>query len=171
MRSSPLFVVWQKNKARVVTDHSASGLNDGIPKLEAKVHYDNMRTFGQAMYNAKHEFMCEKLVTWKSDVASAFLNLPAHPLWQIHQMAKVDGIWYMVHRLVFGNRASPRCWCAVSSLICWVGIKKLSIKDLHVFMDNFYSWERENNFVTYRGVSRPRSQAQLLIFWDAIGCP
>ncbi|KAG6880742.1 hypothetical protein C0993_004816, partial [Termitomyces sp. T159_Od127] len=36
MKSSPLFVVWQKGKARVVTDHSASGLNDGISKSDAR---------------------------------------------------------------------------------------------------------------------------------------
>ena len=42
MKVSPIFVVWQKGKARVVTDHSASGLNDYIPRSEAKVHYDDM---------------------------------------------------------------------------------------------------------------------------------
>ena len=39
MKISPMFVVWQE-KPRVVTDHSASGLNDGIPRSEAKVQYD-----------------------------------------------------------------------------------------------------------------------------------
>lgn len=29
---SPMFVVWQNQKPRVVTDHSASGLSDGIPR-------------------------------------------------------------------------------------------------------------------------------------------
>lgn len=32
MKVSPMFVVWQKEKARVITDHSSSGLNDGIPR-------------------------------------------------------------------------------------------------------------------------------------------
>ncbi|KAF8809377.1 hypothetical protein BYT27DRAFT_7029301, partial [Phlegmacium glaucopus] len=49
MRLSPVFVVWQKGKARVVTDHTASGLNDNIPRHEAKVRYDDMRTFGQVL--------------------------------------------------------------------------------------------------------------------------
>ena len=31
MKVSPIFVVWQKGKAHVVTDHTASGLNDHIP--------------------------------------------------------------------------------------------------------------------------------------------
>ncbi|KAF6743491.1 hypothetical protein DFP72DRAFT_827734, partial [Ephemerocybe angulata] len=49
MKVSPLFVVWQKGKARVINDHSASGINDGIPREEAKVRYDDMRPFGRAM--------------------------------------------------------------------------------------------------------------------------
>ncbi|CAA7265008.1 unnamed protein product [Cyclocybe aegerita] len=53
MMSSPMFVAWQKEKPRVITDHSASGLNDGIPRTEAKVHYDDMRTFGQILFNAR----------------------------------------------------------------------------------------------------------------------
>ncbi|KAJ3765215.1 hypothetical protein FB446DRAFT_832817 [Lentinula raphanica] len=36
MKVSPMFVVWQKGKARVVMD--PSGLNDGIPREEAKVN-------------------------------------------------------------------------------------------------------------------------------------
>ena len=35
MKLSPMFVIWQKGKARVVTDHTASGLNDYIPRSEA----------------------------------------------------------------------------------------------------------------------------------------
>ncbi|KAF8804435.1 hypothetical protein BYT27DRAFT_7013901, partial [Phlegmacium glaucopus] len=56
MKISPIFVIWQKEKARVVTDHTADmiefafvRLNDFIPRSEAKVHYDNMQTFGQVI--------------------------------------------------------------------------------------------------------------------------
>ena len=66
MKISPVFVIWQKGKARVVTDHTASGLNDGIPRCEAKVQYDDMRTFGQAIFNAKRSHPNDDLVTWKS---------------------------------------------------------------------------------------------------------
>ena len=45
MKISPMFVVWQE-KPRVITDHSASGLNDGILRSEAKVQYDDMHPFG-----------------------------------------------------------------------------------------------------------------------------
>ena len=171
MKVSPIFVVWQKGKARVVTDHSASGLNDHIPRSEAKVHYDDMRTFGQVIFNAKQAHPNETLLTWKSDVSSAFLNLPAHPIYQLRQVVDVEGVLRIIRRLVFGNRASPRCWCSVSGLMCWLAIKKFDIKDLHDFMDDFFSWAIASDLVFYKGVSRPRPQARLLMFWDEICCP
>jgi hypothetical protein len=38
MKISPVFVVWQNDKPRVVTDHSRSEINDGIPRSEAMVN-------------------------------------------------------------------------------------------------------------------------------------
>lgn len=171
MKVSPIFVVWQKGKARVVTDHSASGLNDYIPRSEAKVHYDDMRTFGQVIFNAKQAHPNETLVTWKSDVSSAFLNLPAHPIYQLRQVVDVEGTLRIIHRLVFGNRSSPCCWCSVAGLMCWLAIMKFGIEDLHDFMDDFFSWAFASDLVLYKGVSRPRPQARLLMFWDEIRCP
>ena len=52
MKTSPMFVIWQNKKAHVVTDHFVSGLNDGIPRSEAKVRYDDMHDFGQILHDA-----------------------------------------------------------------------------------------------------------------------
>ena len=99
---------------------------------------------------------------------SAFLNLPAHPLWQLRQVVVVDDKLYIMRRLVFGSHASPRCWCAVSGLLCWIAIRKLNIIGLHVYMDNF---DFADNLVPYHGWLRPCRQVQLLTFWDEISCP
>ena len=96
MKISPMFVIWQNGKPRVVTDHSGSGINDGIPKSEAKVRYDDMHPFGQALRDAYKDNPGCRIVTFKSDVASAFLNLPAHPLWQLRQVVTVKGKLYIV---------------------------------------------------------------------------
>ncbi|KAF6750012.1 hypothetical protein DFP72DRAFT_1140002, partial [Ephemerocybe angulata] len=167
---SPLFVVWQKGKARVITDHSASGINDGIPRESAKVRYDDMRPFGRALREARAANGDRALITFKSDVASAFLNLAAHPLFQIRQAVSIDGVIH-IRRLVFGNRASPRCLCAVSGLLCWVAIRKFEIESLHVYMDNFFGIDFDGNVVFYQGKYRPANQVRLLEFWDAIKCP
>ncbi|EMD36440.1 hypothetical protein CERSUDRAFT_29448, partial [Gelatoporia subvermispora B] len=100
MKTSPMFVVWRNDKPRVVTDHSASGLNDGIPRLEAKVRYDNMHDFAHELRVARAQHPDRQLVVYKSDVASAFLNLPAHPLWQLRQVVVVDGKFYIVPQLL-----------------------------------------------------------------------
>ena len=50
MKMLPMFIAWQKNKPRVITDHSASGLNDGIPRAKGQVKYDDMHPFGQTLY-------------------------------------------------------------------------------------------------------------------------
>jgi hypothetical protein len=79
MKLSPIFVIWQNGKPRVVTDHTASGLNDCIPQSEAKVRYDDMRIFGQAIFNAKRSHCDQDLITWKSDVSSASLTYQLIP--------------------------------------------------------------------------------------------
>lgn len=171
MKISPMFVVWRNGKPRVVTDHTGSGLNTGIPREEGKVRYDDMHDFGQAMRDARRNHPGRRLVVFKDDVASAFLNLPAHPIWQLRQVVSVDGVLRIVRRLVFGNRASPRIWCSVSGLLCWIAIHKLSIPDLFVYMDNYFGWDFEENLVLFHGKLRPKRQVRMLLFWEAIGCP
>ncbi|KAF8805749.1 hypothetical protein BYT27DRAFT_7103816 [Phlegmacium glaucopus] len=130
-----------------------------------------MHPFGLALRQARRDNPAVNLVLYKSDVAGAFLNLPAHPLWQIRQVVSIDGKRFIVRRLVFGNRASPRCWCAVSALICWIGECKLNIIGLHVYMDDYFGWDDASNLVFYRGCWRPKRQVQLLLLWEQISCP
>ena len=173
MVTSPMFVVWQNAKARVVTDHSASGLNDGIPRSEAKVRYDDMHVFGQILFDAHRRFPNRALTLYKSDVSTAFLNLPAHPVWQLRQVVTVDNDFHIVRRLVFGSRASPRIWCSISALLCWIAIFKYKIHGLVVYMDDFFGWDfaGPEHLLSFRGQLRPFRQVRLLIFWTYVSCP
>ncbi|PBK90459.1 hypothetical protein ARMGADRAFT_889640, partial [Armillaria gallica] len=56
-------------------------------------------------------------------------------------------------------------------LLCWIGIHKLNIPDLHVYMDDFFGWDFATNLVFYRGLFCPGQQVQLMIFWEFISCP
>ena len=141
MQTSPMFVVWQNDKAHVVTDHSVSGLNDGIPRSEAKVRYNDMHDLGQILHDARNEFPDHTFILYKSDMSSAFLNLPAHPIWQLHQVVTVDNDFHIVRRLVFGSRASLRIWCSLSALLCWIALHKFGIQGLLVYMDDFFGWD------------------------------
>ena len=60
-----MFVVWQKLKPRIITDHAGSGLNDGISKEDSKVRYDDMHPFGQAMRQARRDNPAVDLVLYK----------------------------------------------------------------------------------------------------------
>jgi hypothetical protein len=130
-----------------------------------------MHTFTQALYDAIENNPLREIITFKSDISSAFLNLPAHPLWQMRQIVIVDGEGYVVRRLVFGSRGSPRCWCSVSGLICWLATKKLGIIDLHIYMDDFFGWDFKDECISFHNCLRPRRQVQLLLLWDFICCP
>jgi hypothetical protein len=129
-----------------------------------------MHDFGQALHEARIANPGRPIVLFKSDVQGAFLNLPAHPLWQLHQVVEVVGILHIVRRLVFGNRASPRCWCAVSGLLCWIAVRKLDIISLFVYMDDFFGWDFADNLVFYRCPSEDRKQEhgitlKIIGFW------
>jgi hypothetical protein len=171
MKISPMFVAWQHGKPRIITDHSASELNAEILREDAKVRYDDMHDFGQALHDARLENAGRQLVLYKDDIASAFLNLPAHPIWQIRQVVVVDTKLQIVRRLVFGSRASPRIWCVISGLLCWIAIRKYSIPDIFVYMDDFYGWDYEDDMIFYRGQWRPARQVRLLRFWEYVSCP
>ena len=170
MRISPMFVVWQKGKPRIVMDHTGNGLNDGISREDAKVRYDDMHSFGQLLNDVLKAHPHEELLLFKSDVSKAFLNLPAHPIWQLHQVVTVDGRYHIVRRLILGTRASPRCWCSFSGLLNWIAWE-LGVIGLHDYMDDFFGWDFKRNLVMFHGKLRPRRQVQLLVFWDLINCP
>jgi hypothetical protein len=130
-------------------DYYCLGINDGISCADAKVKYDDMHTFGQTLYDAQAANPGKHLVTFKSNVTSAFLNLLAHPIFQLHQVVKIEEKLYIVHCLTFGNCASPQCWCTMSGLLCWLGICKFRIDGLHMYMDNFFGWDYADNLVWY----------------------
>jgi len=110
-----------------------------------------MHDFEQALHDARLTNAGRQLVLYKDDITSALLNLPAHLIWQIRQVVVVDGKLQIVRQLVFGNQASPRVWCVISGLICWRVIRKFSILDLFVYMDDFYGWDFEDNMILYHG--------------------
>jgi hypothetical protein len=151
MKISPMFVIWQSEKPQIVTDHSASGLNDSIFREDAKVQYNDMQDFRQYLHECCHNNTGKHLILFKDDVASAFLNLPAHPIWQLMQTVIVDTKLHIVCCLVFGNHASPQIWCIISGLLCWIALPVLHIPDLYVYMDDYFGWDFKVNMVFYHG--------------------
>lgn len=44
----------------------------------------------------------------------------------------------------------------MSGLICWIAVMKLSIEDLHVYMDNFFGWDFKDSCLEYHHHLQPR---------------
>jgi hypothetical protein len=132
-----------------------------------------MCSFGQNLHNTCSTNPGRCLVTFKSDVASAFLNLPAHPIFQLWQVVRIEGKLFIVCSLIFSNHVSPQCWCAVSGLLCWLGVCKLGISGLHIYMDDFFGWEYADNLIWCWGLGKLclHQQVQFLILCEAISCP
>ncbi|KAJ7271669.1 hypothetical protein C8J57DRAFT_1179712 [Mycena rebaudengoi] len=91
-------------KPRIITDQTASGLNDGIPREDAKVKYDDMRSFGYAMRAARDRNPGKDLILFKDDITGAFPTLPAHPIWQLRQVVLVNGSLHIVQLLLLWDR-------------------------------------------------------------------
>ena len=58
MKTSPMSMVWQKQKPRIITDHVGSDPNNGISRENSKVKYNDMHPFGQAMHQAVEQAGC-----------------------------------------------------------------------------------------------------------------
>ncbi|KAM5539533.1 hypothetical protein V8D89_006805 [Ganoderma adspersum] len=74
---------------------------------EAKVRYDAMQDFGQALHNAHRQFPNHPFTLYKSDISKVFLNLPVHPIWQLRQVVEVESGLHIIRHLVFRSHASP----------------------------------------------------------------
>jgi hypothetical protein len=67
-----------------------------ISQEDAKVCYDDMHDFGQSLHDVWLANVAHQLILYKTNMASAFLNWPTHPIWQIHQTIVVEGKLYIV---------------------------------------------------------------------------
>jgi len=74
-------------------DNIAGTCMDGLKQLGASLH-DFQRVHGDHMW----------LVMWKSDIQSAYWNMPIHPLFQLKQIVMVDKRHYVDHCNCFGNQ-------------------------------------------------------------------
>ena len=101
MYSTPIHAVPkpQSVKLRLVNDHSASpfSLNSMIAREDivgAKMDSIADLTTALLRYHCAHPNTA--LIIFKSDVSAAYRQLPLHPLWQIKQIATIDGERHML---------------------------------------------------------------------------
>ena len=177
MHSSPIGAVPKSTpgKYRLIIDQSCGphALNSTIPKSQVKVKLDNIYDLGSALLAARKKHPKRKLTLFKSDVKSAYRQLPVHPSWQIKQVVSIDDQRHVDRCNTFGNRGGGWNWNAFSSLVNWIGTEKKNIPDLLGYVDDNFGWEFEDNTKYYKPYKKhlPAKQTRLLKLWDELGIP
>jgi hypothetical protein len=177
MHSSPIGAVPKSTpgKFRLINDQSCGphALNSTIRKSQVKVKLDNIHDLGAALLEVRKKHPKRKLRLFKSDVKSAYRQLPMHPLWQIKQVVSVDGQRHVDRCNTFGNRGGGWNWDAVASLVNWIGTEKKKIPNLLGYVDDNFGWEFEGNTQYYKPYRKhlPANQTRLLKLWDELRIP
>ena len=177
MHASPISAVPKSTpgKYRLVVDQSRGphSLNSTIAKSQVKVKLDNIHDLGSKLLAVRKKHPDRKIRLWKSDVKSAYRQLPVHPLWQIKQAVPVDGQYHIDRCNTFGNRGGGWNWDRFISLVNWVGIEKKGVSDLLGYVDDNFGWEFEGKNEYYEPYKKkmPKKQVKLLKLWDEIGIP
>jgi hypothetical protein len=177
MHSSPIAAVPKSTpgKFRLIIDQSSGphGLNSAIAKSQVKVKLDNIHDLGTELIATRQKYPSRPITLFKSDVKSAYRQLPMHPLWQNKQVVTVDGQHHIDRCNTFGNRGGGWIWDSFISLVNWIGVEKRRIPGLLGYVDDNFGWEFEGNTKYYRPYKKhlPAKQARLLELWDELGIP
>lgn len=177
MHSSPIAAVPKKTPGtyRLIIDQSCGphALNSTIRKSQVKVKLDNIHDLGAALLAVRKKYPKRRLCLFKSDVRSAYRQLPMHPLWQIKQVVSIDGQCHVDRCNTFGNRGGGWNWYSFASLVNWIGTEKKKIPNLLGYVDDNFGWEFEGNTKYYKPYRKhlPTNQTRLLELWDELGIP
>jgi hypothetical protein len=163
-------------KLRMVVDHSAGkySLNSMIdPKDIASVKLDGINSLGSSLRSFKTTDLNSELIVFKSDVSTAYRQMPMHFLYQLLTIITVDGEHRVDRCNNFGNRGAQKIWQSFMSLVMWILVFKRGLKHLKCYTDDVYSFSLARNSAFYPPYQRwiPTEQASILRLWDEIGLP
>jgi hypothetical protein len=166
----------RSDKLRLINDHSAGefSLNSMIARDDIiGARMDSISDLGAALLRYRHTHPDSKLVMFKSDVSAAYRRLPLHPLWQIKQIATIDGVRHVDRCTTFGGRGSCRCYTAFMGLVLWIAIYVKFLSDLFAYIDDNFSFDIDGNVLWYEPYNcyYPEKQTRLLLLWDEINLP
>jgi len=115
MYSPPVHAVPKpaSEKLRMVVDHSSGiySLNSMVdPKDIAGVKLDGIASLGTSLRSFRRAHPTSELQMFKSDVGTAYRQMPMHPLFQILTIITVDDEHRVDRCNNFGNRGSQKIW-------------------------------------------------------------
>lgn len=177
MHSAPINAVPKSTpgKFRLIVDQSRGphALNSTISKSQVKVQLDNIHDLGDQLLAARKKYPNRELCLFKSDVKSAYRQLPMHPLWQIKQAVPINGQYHIDRCNTFGNRGGGWNWDSFISTVNWIATEKKGVSGLLGYVDDNFGWEFKRNKQFYKPYNKhlPTKQARLLELWDELGIP
>lgn len=115
----------------------------------------------------------DRLVVWKSDVATAYRCVPVSKHWQPKQVVSFDSKRYVDRCNIWGHRPAGTAWCLFMALALWIAWNLGIIDDPLAFIDDAFGIKFESNMIFYAPyqVLLPAQQANLLCLWDVLGIP
>lgn len=176
MHASPISAVPKSTpgKFRLIMDQSRGphSLNSTIAKSQVKVKLDTVKDLGIKLLDVRKKHPKRKLCLWKSDVKSAYRQLPVHPLWQIKQAVPVDGQYHIDRCNTFGSRGGGWNWDSFIAPVNWIANEKKGV-DVLGYVDDNFGWEFEGKTKYYKPYKKdmPAKQVRLLELWDELGIP
>lgn len=137
---------------RMVTDQSCGRhlLNSMIQHDQVTGYpLDNMVHFGEILMDIERREPGKRQVTWKSDIAEAYRNIPMHLFWQIKQVNTVNGQCHIDRCNTFGGCGSGAIFISVNSLVAWIAKNKKAIHYLLDYVNDSSGCRLENDMAYY----------------------
>ncbi|GAA6034625.1 hypothetical protein JCM8097_005429, partial [Rhodosporidiobolus ruineniae] len=183
-----LFVVEpDQHRTRVVGDHTASGLNDGIARTDCPCVYDTVQDLARIIrwHHSATGRLRPTSILWKLDISSAFKLLVMSRRWQARQGIVIlvsDGAggwrkrYHVEWRGVFGSRAMPFLWTRFMSLLLWISRRRCALENPLAYMDDQFHLDLLGPLVDFVGpdgasLRIPASQAAVSSLWTSLGIP
>ncbi|GAA5916595.1 hypothetical protein JCM5296_007215 [Sporobolomyces johnsonii] len=182
---SPQFIVRRDGSApRVVDDHSASGLNDGIGEAAAMYDWLDALVAILRYSGLVGETLPDHPVLYKLDVSATFKLLPMSPEWQMQQAILVPyrdasgelrPCYHLQWWAAFGSRASPSLWTNLVAAVGWIVRKRNSelVPWPLTYMDDTFGVDLSGRTAQVAHDSEvrkvPAAQAAIIAVWDELG--
>ena len=145
-RTSPLGVVEQENKFRVVSDFSFLRNNPTMHSVNSKIDYSSFKTdyatFSQCyLYVANAPPGAQAAVY---DVDAAYRRMPIAPEDQIYVCLHFDGLIHLDHNACFGSKSSHAMLGRCANAICAI-YRFRGIQDVIKWVDDFIFFRYPTN--------------------------
>ena len=140
------------NTMHLVMDHSSGDFSPNSMIVQEDVmgvRLNGLHTLGVSIMQSKLNCPSADLILYKSDVSTAYHQLPMHLLYQILQIVTVGGQRYVDRSNNFGGHTSQIIWQSFMLLMIWILVFRHGIGALKCYIDDAFSVTRAEDVCWY----------------------